>query len=97
MVREVRRWGARPIACYESTSTWSERASSSLGLLRVGVKDLVILVATHATAALPTFKEMVRGIDASDLMVVADEGWLRHLHRTERDPGLVRRDGQAHR
>lgn len=70
---ELRRWGVRPIACYESTATWHQRASASLGLLQIGARDLVVLVATHATATLPPFKDIVRGIDGSSLMVVADE------------------------
>jgi superfamily II DNA or RNA helicase len=70
---ELRRWGAKPIACYESTTNWNDRASASLGLLRMGVRDLTILVATHATATLPVFRHLIRGIDGSSLMVVADE------------------------
>jgi superfamily II DNA or RNA helicase len=70
---ELGRWGVSPIACYESSSTWSERVERSLKLQRAGARNVVVLVSTHDTASLPVFRALVRTVPSEALMVIADE------------------------
>ena len=74
---EVRRWGERPIACYESSSSWMPHAQEALDLLRAGARRTVFLVSTHATAALEPFKQLLAAAPVGSVMLIGDE--VHHL------------------
>jgi superfamily II DNA or RNA helicase len=74
---EVRRWGERPIACYESSSSWLPGAQEAIDLLRAGARRTVVLVSTHATASLDPFKRLLARAPDGSVMLVGDE--VHHL------------------
>lgn len=74
---EVRRWGGRPIACYESSSRWLPSAQESIDLLRAGARRTAVLVSTHATASLEPFKQLLARAPDGSVMLIGDE--VHHL------------------
>ena len=74
---EVRRWGQRPIPCYESSTAWLSRTREAIDLLRAGARRTLVLVSTHATAVLEPFRDLIATVPEGSLMLVGDE--VHHL------------------
>ena len=65
--------GTRAIRCHTSRASWLPAATNSVNLVRSGSRPIAVLAATHETAALAEFTELLRPVRAASLMLIADE------------------------
>lgn len=73
---ECRRWGLRPVKCYESAVTWRAKAWRMVDDYRSRVRDTVCLITTGATSLLPEFQRVCDSL-AAPALLIADE--VHHL------------------
>jgi len=73
---ECRKFGLRPLLAYQSRTLWERDLHSQALEFALGARDLVAIVATHASLAHPAFTSLIGGI-GQDAVLIADE--VHHL------------------
>lgn len=82
----ARTFGLVPVKCYESTTSWREMLADHVTDLNIGVRKIVCAIATHKTASLPTFADVL-GKVRKRLLVIGDE--VHHLGAPEYSKALL--------
>jgi superfamily II DNA or RNA helicase len=76
--QEMAAFGMYPVRCYGPTSAWRDSLDAEMDLVRLGVKQIAICVATHKALGNPALMDAVgRAGQGTVRMVVADE--VHHL------------------
>jgi superfamily II DNA or RNA helicase len=74
--------GTKAIRCHTSRAEWLPAATNSVNLVRSGSRPVAVLAATHDTAALAEFTELLRPVRPASLMIIADESHHLDAERT---------------
>jgi superfamily II DNA or RNA helicase len=71
-IEELKLFGLCPIACYESSSKWKKNVSAKIREYNAKLTTDICLVATHVTASMDTFQQVVKRLN-TPYLILGDE------------------------
>ena len=90
-ISDLNDFGVTPIRAYKSRHSWTDDVAGQITEFRSGGRDVVAVVTTHATFGSVHFQQMLRRMDGTETLLIADE--VHHLgapHLREYLPESVR-------
>ena len=70
---ELERWNVKPLRCYGSSASWVGPVQERIDLFLAGAVDVICLVGTHSSAALPQMQAAISRLPGDRSVLIADE------------------------